>query len=52
MYEFECHSNEVNDCAYIKPENFVFTLSLFLAITNMDKVKKIDVRHLSISKCT
>ena len=36
--------------AYMKPENFVFTLSVFLAISNMDKLTKLDVSGLSVSK--
>jgi hypothetical protein len=38
--------------AYMKPENFMFTLSIFLAITNMDKIRKLDVSRLSIRSCT
>ena len=34
--------------AYMKPANFMFTLSLFLAITNQDKICKIDVSTLRI----
>ena len=34
--------------AYMKPANFMFTLTLFLAITNQDKICKIDVSTLSI----
>ena len=35
--------------AYMKPDNFKFTLSLFLAVTNLDKIRKIDIQHLSVS---
>ena len=34
--------------ANMKPGNFMFTLSLFLAITNKDKIHKIDVSKLNI----
>ena len=34
--------------AYMKPENFVFTLSLFLYMNNMDKIKKLDISSLSV----
>ena len=34
--------------AYMNPKNFKFTLSLFLSITNLDKIRKIDIQHLSV----
>ena len=34
--------------AYMNPENFKFTLSLFFSITNLDKIRKIDIQHLSL----
>ena len=34
--------------AYMKPSNFMLTLSLFLTITNQDKIHKIDVSTLHI----
>ena len=35
--------------AYMKPENFILTLSVFLAVSNKLKVKKLDLSGLSIS---
>ena len=32
----------------MRPENFIFTLSLFLAMNNMDKIKRLDVSSLSV----
>ena len=34
--------------AYMRPSNFMFTLSLFLAITNQDKICKLDISTLNI----
>ena len=34
--------------AYMKPDNFMFHLKLFLAISNMDKQNKIDVSKLKL----
>ena len=34
--------------AYIKPENFMFHVKLFLGITSMDKKRKIDLGKLSL----
>lgn len=34
--------------SYMKPHNFKFTLSLFLAICNKDKVSRLDIAHLTI----
>ena len=34
--------------AYMKPDNFFFTLSLFLSIINVDKIKSVDVSQISI----
>ena len=33
--------------AYMKPDNFLFTLSLFLSIINVDKIKSVDVSQIS-----
>ena len=35
--------------AYMKPDNFNFTLSMFLCITNMDKVNALDLSGLVVS---
>ena len=34
--------------AYMKPDNFKFTLTMFLCITNMDKVNALDLSGLLI----
>ena len=31
----------------MKPDNFLFTLSLFLSIINVDKIKSVDVSQIS-----
>ena len=36
--------------AYMRPENFIFTLSIFLAMNNMDKIKRLDVSGLSVEE--
>ena len=33
--------------AYMKPDNFVFTISLFLSIINIDKIKSLDISQLN-----
>ena len=34
--------------AYMKPDNFKFTLSVFLCIINMDKVNVLDLSALAV----